>query len=41
MFKPLLFEEHDFTMLERKHVSNFESRTILLDGTIVREWGPK
>jgi hypothetical protein len=30
-----------FTILERKHVSNFESRTILLDGTIIREWGPK
>lgn len=30
-----------YTIIERKHVSNFESRVILLDGTIIREWGPK
>ena len=30
-----------YTIIERKSDSDYESRVVLLDGTIIREWGPK
>ena len=30
-----------YTIIERKTASDYESRIVLLDGTIIREWGPK